>query len=659
MNNRDLAAFLILEDLDEYFPMKPSGKFTPETIPWLSSDKDAWIECLTGDTKISLLNGTEVAVKYLVGLPEFWVYSCTPEGRIVPGRGHSARVSKKTEKLIEVTLDNGESVKCTPNHPFMLRDGSYKEAEKLVVGDSLMPLYTRVSGDAVGDNLVGYKMVKQLDTDEWHYVHRLVIEECLGGYQKYAQELGTNRLIGHHKDYCKLNNDPRNLEVLTDLQHSRSHGELTSRNNSVRWRSPEYKKRVGSRISASLRSLDDQTKKFIRDSASSGLVDKWATDPEFREKMSGVTRSNMVAYNQSAAHRESVKRLNQTSVVCRECGVSFGNIGALARHSVKHSLVLNHKVSSVKVVNETVDVYDITVDKYNNFALSIGVFTHNTKYDGFNGLLVPEETGPIMYSSSGKPLRGNFSAIISQLKPYLDKGMVFNGEIFGLRDDGTIDWGSSASAATGSGFPPERVVYVVFDGAYLSELVPDSIGTLVSTKNMHDRRVDLVRIMRDLRPKNVKLSKRYKVKSKEDLISLANKLKLKGEEGIIQKSPSAKFTMSKKGTTFQQISKFKFQYKRPFKIVGYEKMISSDPSKQDLIGAVKVDVPGYGEFRVAGMDFPSKRKMFKMGDELIGKIALVSWLGRPAITRADIIVPRAPANLEGIFSDTDLKNRVV
>ena len=45
--------------------------------------------------------------------------------------------------LVEVTLDNGEKIHCTPEHKFMLRDGTYCEAKNLHENQSLMSLYTK------------------------------------------------------------------------------------------------------------------------------------------------------------------------------------------------------------------------------------------------------------------------------------------------------------------------------------------------------------------------------------------------------------------------------------------------------------------------------------------------------------------------------------
>src|SRR5579875_3698626 len=98
--------------------------------------------CFTGDTRIKLLDGTERTFKELAQLPSdeiFYVYSVDRSGRIVVGKGRHARVTRSAAELVEVTLDNGAKLRCTPNHPFMLRDGTYKDAEFLTADDALMP----------------------------------------------------------------------------------------------------------------------------------------------------------------------------------------------------------------------------------------------------------------------------------------------------------------------------------------------------------------------------------------------------------------------------------------------------------------------------------------------------------------------------------------
>jgi hypothetical protein len=102
--------------------------------------------CFTGDTKIPLLNGTTLTLKELAenyADKEFWVYSCDEFQNIVPGKGKLPKLTRKMAKILKVTLDNGESIRCTEDHLFLMRNGEYKEASKLQAFDSLMPLYRR------------------------------------------------------------------------------------------------------------------------------------------------------------------------------------------------------------------------------------------------------------------------------------------------------------------------------------------------------------------------------------------------------------------------------------------------------------------------------------------------------------------------------------
>lgn len=104
--------------------------------------------CFTGDTKISLMDGSERSLRELSmthAKKDFWVYSCDERGDVVPGVAHSPRLTRKDAPVVKVTLDDGQFFRCTPDHRIMMRDGSYKEARHLSSGDSLMPLYKKLS----------------------------------------------------------------------------------------------------------------------------------------------------------------------------------------------------------------------------------------------------------------------------------------------------------------------------------------------------------------------------------------------------------------------------------------------------------------------------------------------------------------------------------
>jgi tRNA-splicing ligase RtcB len=75
---------------------------------------------------------------------EVFVYALSTEHKVVVA-GAMAKQTRTSAPLVKVTLDNGRAVRCTPDHEFMLRDGSYRQAQELQLGDSLMPFYEQAT----------------------------------------------------------------------------------------------------------------------------------------------------------------------------------------------------------------------------------------------------------------------------------------------------------------------------------------------------------------------------------------------------------------------------------------------------------------------------------------------------------------------------------
>ena len=105
--------------------------------------------CFTKDTKVKLTDGRslefgELVKEYEAGKKNY-TYTVTSRGLIAIAEILHPRKTRDSAELVRVTLDNGESVRCTPDHRFMLRDGSYMQAHELLPGASLMPLYQKFS----------------------------------------------------------------------------------------------------------------------------------------------------------------------------------------------------------------------------------------------------------------------------------------------------------------------------------------------------------------------------------------------------------------------------------------------------------------------------------------------------------------------------------
>lgn len=173
--------------------------------------------CFTEDTKVSLVDGRELTIKELMVEQEYkqnWVYTFNEETKkIEPKPIKKVFQSKIIKELLRVTLDNGQVITCTPEHRFMLRDGSYEEIRNLEVGTSLMPLYRKVSNKGLN----GYRLVYQPVKDSWHYEHRIFA----------SSDQIKKGMVVHHANYNKLDNCPSNLKVITKSKHATIHNNCT------------------------------------------------------------------------------------------------------------------------------------------------------------------------------------------------------------------------------------------------------------------------------------------------------------------------------------------------------------------------------------------------------------------------------------------------
>ncbi len=198
--------------------------------------------CFTGDTKIKLCDGRSLSFSDLIkeqkGGKRHWGFAFNhKKERIEIAEIKKPRITRRKEKLVEVTIDNGEKIRCTLDHRFMLRNGNYKQAEKLQTGDSLMPLYTERYKSENNLNLKGYQTVSQPVIGGWDFTHRLSDEWNLEN-KVYKRDAGR---IRHHKDFNKLNNNPDNILRIRWKDHWQIHKEIASARHS---NDPEYVKKI-------------------------------------------------------------------------------------------------------------------------------------------------------------------------------------------------------------------------------------------------------------------------------------------------------------------------------------------------------------------------------------------------------------------------------
>lgn len=363
--------------------------------------------CFTGDTKIQLLNGTDISLKELSEKyhnKQFYVYSWdNKKQQVVPGLAHSPRLTQKNVKIISVELDNGEIIKCTQNHKFMLRNGNYIEAKNLKPNDSLMPLYKRKNSNGYEEILYNQK--------KWKTTHSIMFSG------KYTRGVEKKPNILHHIDCNKNNNEPNNLVLMSWSDHQKLHSKLgiflIAYNKSEKGRNKSrelMKKLMGNKTKKQeiLKKKEAGFKNWVKNGGKTGFAlwnkeklsnamkEKWI-DVDFANKQKTLSGKRMKNLWKISNFRDKMieKSSNRLKKQWKnlEYRTKMSNISKISAHNRWHiksgiandscdlckQPIINHKVVRVSDVGYD-DVYDITVEKYHNFALSSGVFVHNCVY---------------------------------------------------------------------------------------------------------------------------------------------------------------------------------------------------------------------------------------------------------------------------------------
>lgn len=136
--------------------------------------------CFAGDVKVALADGRNLTFKELVKEDKKgkrnYCYTVNKNGDIEIGLIKNPRMTKKNSEVIDVILNNKENIICTPDHKFMLRDGSYIRADNLKSSDSIMPLRRKISKVEAVENY-NHKIKKIVKLKQKVDVYDLEVEE--------------------------------------------------------------------------------------------------------------------------------------------------------------------------------------------------------------------------------------------------------------------------------------------------------------------------------------------------------------------------------------------------------------------------------------------------------------------------------------------------
>lgn len=296
--------------------------------------------CFAGDTLVALTDGRNIPFTQLVeehaAGKQNYCYTIKADGSVGIAPILHPRITKYNAATVKVTLDNNEEIICTPDHKFMLRDGSYKQAKDLSRNDSLMPLYRRYSKINKRITIEGYEMVYD-QQKRWVFTHMLADQ--------------VNRVHQYFIEH------PEKIDALSkQAQDQWNSPELRA------WRADVTKKQWTPDFRAKRKQSYNET---YRSKALATLSSIYATDGVIdKDKYQAIRRTS-----------NDKTLLKYETVLNRYFD---GNEAELQESVAQY----NHKVRSVVELTERADVYDIEVPETHNFALASGVFVHNSAKQG-------------------------------------------------------------------------------------------------------------------------------------------------------------------------------------------------------------------------------------------------------------------------------------
>ncbi len=437
--------------------------------------------CWVGNTKVALVDGRnlsfiELIEEYKQGKQNF-CYTMQDNGHIGVAPISNPRLTKKNAEIIKITLDNGEILRCTPDHLFRLVSGRYVPAIKLTPKDNIAPLYRRLTDDKDTTPLKGYEQVFDPRSSRWMFTHILAdIYNIQNNVYKSSQ--GIHR---HHVDFNKRNNNPTNLNRVTKNEHMAIHyahlektlhrpdskmksiktkqtlefrekarnkslekSELFRKNAQKQWGDPKYKEFMLSKFlefyntnekyrKENNENLNIQQKKYWsssknRERQSEKVKRFFENNPEHKEVLRQLAKDEWSNENLRLWRSEKTKEqwsdefrlkrkdaYNKTYLdkglkvlhqIYKETNsVDIDKYNQIRKETGDRSLIkfdtlcdrffngngkrfieavanYNHNIIKIEKLNKRADVYDLEVEKTHNFALSSGIFVHNSAKQG-------------------------------------------------------------------------------------------------------------------------------------------------------------------------------------------------------------------------------------------------------------------------------------
>lgn len=232
--------------------------------------------CFGGEVEVALTDGRDVPFQQLAqewgAGKKNYCYTIQENGCTGLAPILNVRKTGKDAEVVKVVLDDGAEIVCTPDHRFMLRDRSYREAKDLTPGASLMPLRRKASCRGGRITIDGYEMVFDPAEHRWVFTHLLADRYNLEN-SVYALDAGPHR---HHEEHRRhAEKTLRRPETLAKLRVLRKTKAFREKIRAAMTR-PEMRRMLSAR--AMKQWEDESYKKFMGEK----FLEFYAANPQYR-----------------------------------------------------------------------------------------------------------------------------------------------------------------------------------------------------------------------------------------------------------------------------------------------------------------------------------------------------------------------------------------
>ena len=342
----DLRYNQMSNDQDFFIPVRSEDAANPiDTLPGA---------CLSLDTRIPLLDGrtlelSEIINEYNNG-KELWGYSINPEtGSVVPGKITWAGITRKNTDVLKITLDNGQTIVCTPDHKFPTKDNGKKEAKDLLIGESLYSFNKDYK--KINNSKSKYEMVYDHNKNKYVYTHRMV-GNFMKNLNKHSEFVYDKSFINegkntiHHKNINRFNNNPNNLLFMNNTDHYKYHSNNINKFNSL----------GGKALSEKLKN-DDEFREIFSKKRSEISKNMWANKTlDERININKKQSIGIINYFNNLSEDDRFIRSEKSRKNMRLATIKFQEI--LKTDSVFKKELYNKTSKSLKIVKNTKESKD-------------------------------------------------------------------------------------------------------------------------------------------------------------------------------------------------------------------------------------------------------------------------------------------------------------